>query len=187
MHENDTERIIGSCLEINSDIVRMKFEENKKYPKLFIKLRENYYRGKLIKSVKKMEKANLPLSKTNLLELFAYIFSNFPPYGSYQNIKQVLHVDKENMNLWKVIVKHNSLDILYTIDIDVNDDVFIVSVIINDTTKDSRNTSTVYLKELRTDKENMKEYIIDLNTILIRIIMDYILHVIESTKQLERK
>ena len=42
MHENDTERIIGSCLEINSDIVRMKFEDDKRYNKLFIKLREYY-------------------------------------------------------------------------------------------------------------------------------------------------
>lgn len=187
MNENDTERIIGSCLEINSDIVRMKFEEDKKHPKLFIKLRENYYRHKLIKSVKKLEKANVPLSKANLLELFAYVFSNFPPYGSYQNIKQVMHVDKENMNLWKGVIKHSSLDILYVIDIDVADDTFIVSIIINDAAKNSRNTSTVYLKELRTNKENMKEYITDLNSILIKIIMDYILHVIESTKQLERK
>lgn len=186
MVENNNERIIGSCLEINSDIIRMKFEEDKKFPKLFIKLRENFYRGKLIKTVKKLEKANIPLTKANLLELFSYIYSNFPPNGSYQNIKQILHVEKENLNIWKAIVKYTD-DILYTIDIDVIESTFTVTVIINNKEKDTRSTTDIYLKELITDKEKMKDHIRNLNSLMIKIIMNYILQIIESTKQIERK
>lgn len=185
MNENN-ERIIGSCLEINSDIIRMKFEEDKKFPKLFIKLRENFYRRKLIKTVKKLEKANIPLTKNNLLELFSYIYSNFPPNGSYQDIKQILHVEKENLNLWKAVVKYSD-NILYSIDIDVAEPTFTVTVIINNKEKDTRSTTDIYLKELITDKEKMKEHIQNLNTLMIKLIMNYTLDIIESTKQIERK
>lgn len=182
---NNNDRIIGSCLEINSDIIRMRFED-KKSSKLFIKIREFYFTHKLIKSVKKLQKANVPLNKENLLELFAYVYSNFPPYGNYQNIMKVMHVDKEDMNIWKGIIKYSD-DILFTIDIDNKEDTFTVVAIINDPEKDTRSNKTVYLKELSTDKENIKEYIYDLNKLLIKLIMDYILFVIDSSKEIERK
>ena len=181
----NTDRIIGSCLEINSDIIRMKFEDVK-YPKWIISIKETYYRHKLIKSVKKLEKANVPLNKENLLELFAYIFSNFPPYGTYKNIKQVMHVDKEDMNIWKAVIRYSE-DIVYSIDIDVKDNTFTVAIIVRNPEKDTRNTVTVYLKELYSTKENIGDHIYDLNKLLISIIKDYILDVIESTKELERK
>ena len=184
MSENN-ERIIGSCLEINSDIIRMKFEDTKT-PKLFIFIKENFYRHKLIKSVKKLEKANVPLNKENLLELFAYIFSNFPPYGNYRSIKQVMHVDKEDMNIWKAVIRYSE-DIVYSIDIDAKEDTFTVAIIVRDSEKDSRNTVTVYLKELYSKKENIDEHIYELNKLLINIIKDYILEVIESSKEIERK
>ena len=186
MNDNtNTERIIGSCLEINSDIIRMKFEDNKT-PKWIISMKESYYRHKLVKSVKKLEKANVPLNKENLLELFAYIFSNFPPYGNYKNIKQVMHVDKEDMNIWKTVIRYSE-DIVYSIDIDTKEDTFTVAIIVRDPEKDSRNTVTVYLKELYSKKENIDEHIYELNKLLINIIKDYILEVIESAKEIERK
>lgn len=185
MNDN-TERIIGNCLEINSDIIRMKFEDDNKYPKFFIKIRENFYRYKLIKSVKKLEKANVPLNRNNLIELFAYIYSNFPPYGSYQNIKQVMHVDKEDMNIWKAIIRYPD-NIVYSIDIDNEESTFTVVYIINDENNNSRITNTIYLTELITDKENLKEPIYNLNKLLIKITKDYILQTINSTKQIERK
>ena len=55
----------------------------------------------LLNDLPKLEKANIPLNKENLLELFTYIFNNFPPYGNYKNIKHIMHVDNENMNIWK--------------------------------------------------------------------------------------
>ena len=183
---NNNERIIGSCLEINSDIIRMKFDENIKLPKLILKLRENFYRHKLIKTVKKLEKANVPLNKSNLIEFFAYIYSNYPPNGSYHNIKQIMHVNNEDMILWKAIIKYSD-DILYVIDIDENEKIFTVSIIINDREKDIRRTTDIYLEELITDKEMSKDYINNLNKLIIKLIMQYILQIIESKKQIESK
>lgn len=181
----ENERIIGSCLEINSDIIRMKFEDTK-LPKIIINLREKYYRYKLVKSVKKLEKANIPLNKSNLLELFSYIYSNFPPYGSYKSIKQIMHVEKESMNIWKTVIRYSE-DIVISIDIDYKDETMTLTTIVNDPKTDIRKTYTDYITELRSDKPATKNIINGLNDSLIKIIMEYILSVIESTKNIERK
>lgn len=181
----ENERIIGSCLEINSDIIRMKFEDSK-LPKIITNLREKYYRYKLIKSVKKFEKANIPLNKSNLLELFSYIYSNFPPYGSYKSIKQIMHVEKESMNIWKTVIRYSE-DIVISIDIDYKDETMTLTTIINDPKTDIRKTYTDYITELKSDKPATKDIIDGLNKSLIKIIMEYILSVIESTKNIERK
>ena len=177
-------RIIGNCLELNSDILKMRFEDIKT-PKPILLIKENYYRYRLKKSVYKLEKANIPLNKENLLELFTYIFNNFPPYGNYKNIKHIMHVDNENMNIWKAVIRYSE-DIVYSIDIDNNDDVFIVAIVVKDE-DNSRFTTTAYLKELYSKKENIHNHIYNLNKLLINIIKDYIINVIESTKTIERK
>lgn len=184
MDNND--RIIGNCLEINGDIIRMRFN-NDKFPKfIFSRIKEKYYRYKLIKSVKKLSKANIPLNKNNLIELFAYMHSNFPPYGNYQNIIQVMHVDKNDIDIWKCIIKYSD-NMLFTIDIDNKEELFTVVLTVNNPDKNERVNRTVYLKHLATSKEEMKDYIKNLNNIMIKIIMDYILLVIDSSRQLERK
>lgn len=181
----ENERIIGSCLEINSDIIRMKFEDTK-LPKVFINLREKYYRYKLVKSVKKLSKANVPLNKTNLLELFSYLYSNFPPYGSYKKIKQIMHIDKNNLNIWKTVIRYSE-DVVVSIDIDNSEDKMTITTVINDPKTDQRTTYTDYISELKTDKNATKNIIEGLNKSLIETIMDYILSVIDSTKNIERK
>ena len=182
--ENNTERIIGSCLEINSDIIMMRYSDEKNYPEFFKSLREKYYKRKLINTVKKLEKANIPLNKNNLIELFACVYNNFPPYGKYQNIKQVLHVDKDNMNLWKAVIRYDESTI-YSIDIDQAEEKFTVNIII--IKDDTRIDYTDYLTELISKKEKTKDFIANLNKLLIKIIMDYILYIINSTESIERK
>lgn len=78
------ERIIGEFLEINADIVKQ--EANSKLPSFLSKLRANYFRRKLLKSLYKLEKSDYILNRNDISELFAYTFNNFPPKGSYNTI-----------------------------------------------------------------------------------------------------
>lgn len=172
---NNTERIIGSCLELNGEIVSMSFNSN--LPKFLAKIREFYFKRKLINSVKKLKKANTPLTTDNVMELFNYIYSNFPPFGSYKNIKSVIHTDKTD--IWRSSISKD--DIVYIIEIDtISKGIMNITIHINDENGNGK-TITCYLKELKTEKEYAKKYINSLNSILINIIMEYILDTIDST------
>ena len=71
----NTTHIIADCFEINADIISMRV--NSKLPSFISKFIENRRRDRLIKIVKKLKKANAPLSRTNLIELFTYMFNSF--------------------------------------------------------------------------------------------------------------
>lgn len=186
MEELNSERIIGSCLEINSDITRMKFEESR-LPRFFTNLRANYYRKKLIKTVKKLNKANIALSRENIIELLSYVFSNFPPTGTYDIISKTYHVVKNdgNIDIWScnVIVSPNRA---YHISIDNIEKQFEVTIIDNENNKGTRSYS-IRLTKLDTTNKNLNHYIKELNESLIKVIMNYTLSVIENSDNLERK
>lgn len=186
MEELNSERIIGSCLEINSDIIRMKFEESR-LPRFFNNLRSNYYRKRLIKTVKKLQKANIALSRENIIELLSYVFSNFPPTGTYDIIRKTTHTFnvEKNIDIWScnIVVSKNRA---YRISIDNIEKLFDVTIIDGESGSGTKTYSTS-LSKLETSNKNLSHYIKELNESLIKVIMNYILTVIEDSNKLERK
>lgn len=105
MELDNTNRIIGDFFEINSDIVYN--EHTSKFPKFIARLISKYYRNKLIKKVDELSGDNIILETENVSEIFAYIFSSFPPKGKFGCIQ---------------LVSFNSINQTYTSSISFNVD-----------------------------------------------------------------
>lgn len=87
MELENTNRIIGDFFEINSDIVYN--EHTSKFPKFIARLISKYYRNKLIKKVDELSGNNMILETENVSEIFAYLYSSFPPKGKFGCIRLV--------------------------------------------------------------------------------------------------
>ena len=88
---NYDKRIIGDFLEINGENIQYR-ENNKRNP--ISKIIYKYNRRKLKKAVTKLKKSNIILNRFNIIELFSYIYNNFPPDGKYD----IIYRSKINMN-----------------------------------------------------------------------------------------
>lgn len=172
------DRLIGDVMEINGDILMQ--EQNSKLPKFLARIRSRYYRSKLIKSAKKLRKANVPLTYDNLRELFNYMISNYPPEGSYKNIKKVkIYTASEidYMDAWveldnlKFLIKFNS-----TAEVRGKFDVTISHTVSETLTE----TFEIMLSKLETTKPELRDIIRELNNTLYNVIADYIIETISS-------
>lgn len=168
----NTTHIIADCFEINADIISMRV--NSKLPSFISKFIENRRRDRLIKIVKKLKKANAPLSRTNLIELFTYIFNNFSPDGEYKSIKGIKHiVIDESIESWVAMISVND-EFTAIIKIKMSDSGFSVELKIPDgngfMTRDISDISFLLAGDIEID-----QYLEKLNLTLISVMADYIL------------
>lgn len=182
MEELDNSRIIASCLEINNDIIMMKLDS--KLPLLLSKIRESYYRNKLIKTVNKLQKANIPLNTDNLTELFIYIYSNYPPYGIYKEIKWCKCINVNSVDIIESCIVLDDMKAIFKIDkLDTSGKFRLILSIKKD---EKFYNYDILLSELITSNNMIKDYVKELNKLLINIMRNYILDTINSYK-VERK
>ena len=147
---------------------------NSKLPSFISKFIENRRRDRLIKIVKKLKKANAPLSRTNLIELFTYIFNNFSPDGEYKSIKGIKHiVIDESIESWVAMIAVND-EFTAIIKIKMSDSGFSVELKIPDgsgfMTRDISDISFLLAGDIEID-----QYLEKLNLTLISVMADYIL------------
>lgn len=170
-------RLIGDCLELNADIIQNEHES--KLPKFLAKLRANYYRYKLIKSVKKIEQGNTPLSKDNLMELALYLYNNYRPYGEYKTISYVKYLESTDSYVMKLEVAKDVFSIFTLNEKNASFDAKIKPAV--DTTYD------VSLKELTSDNDDLKHHLLEINHELLKVITQYIIDTIEEYKEMDKK
>ena len=104
----NSHRIIGDIMEINYDIV----ENITKSPKFISKIKDKYYRYRLIKSIKSFKKKNLILGKMQCQELFAYILSLYN--GKYKSILNIDAMTTEESNLSVNVLVNLQNDPIYS-------------------------------------------------------------------------
>lgn len=172
MDNLDTNRIIGDCFEINGDIISMRIKS--KLPKFISKIQENFRRNRLIKIVKNLRKANVPLSRDNIIEYFTYIFNNFSPNGEYKSIKGIKHIIiDDTLETWIVMVSVNDeFTAVFKVEMDSKEFSIDLKIPNNDNfiTRNLTNLTQVY-----SDNPETFDYIDKLNKILISDMTDYIL------------
>lgn len=160
------ERIIGDFFEINADNLKYKID-NKKNPFSIIIYKINQY--KLKSRVKKLRNLNIVLNKNNIIEFVSYICNNYPPAGSYKNIKKS-KIGMKDTEVEFVISFDNITAIINTIFENI-------SIIIKVTNED--NSTTRYNLELpeleaNSSARDIREVINKVNNKLVEIMCDYI-------------
>lgn len=168
------ERIIGDFIEINADIYREKNES--KYPKFIRVIIAKRRKRRLYKLNNKIRNSNMILNKSNITELFYYIFNNFPPKGQYKDISQVTIVD--NNIIATVLLSVSDKWYKYIFNINTEDDFFDLTITKYD--REKEDTFYIQLKKLSNDTKETKEIIYNLNNCLINIICDYLNDVLEK-------
>ena len=135
--EVTTDRIIGDCFEINTDIMNQYNES--KLPKIIRKIRANYYKKKLLQEIEKIKDANVPLSKSILQEYFSCLYSNFPPSGNYMHVRDIKNIIIGNgVNMMEIQ--------LYPVNLEDHNSHITVETFIKIDMNDPKNTMTVKLK-----------------------------------------
>lgn len=89
----NSSRIIGDFLEINTDIVKTESELN--HISFFKKRKCKKLRNQLIETAKQIPKLNRSLKKENVYELINYIWSNFAPSGAFGSIQTSFREGKD--------------------------------------------------------------------------------------------
>lgn len=168
MEEINTERIIGDCMEINAEIVEQRFTS--KLPKFIARIREKYYRDKLIKIITKLKVANKPLTSNNLFEFFIYLYNNYPPKGSYKDIGYSVIIESSN----RLIAKITGEKWDGQIKIDLSD-LTKFELYLTVYKEVNLNTYNFTLKELTVSLEEVSDYVSEMNTIILNNMSDYII------------
>ena len=81
----ETDNIILDTLIANTEISDLR--RKLKYPGFILNFIEKRYRKRLLKSVMKIKKANIPLTRNNLFEYFSNIYNS--QQGKYKSIKTI--------------------------------------------------------------------------------------------------
>lgn len=172
--DNNTDRIIGDFCEINGDLVYLrntsiepKFISNYKY-------RKNHKR--LIKSVEKLRNSKHILTKNNLIELFAYCYNSYPPYGQYKSIKLSKILD-EDANNYESVVQFDNFVAIFNLSKKTTNFEIHLTIDNDDDTKDS---FTVELKELKTNNQKFINYIEIINSKLLSDMCDFIIDILSA-------
>ena len=158
------DRIIGSFLEINGDIILQ--ENESKLPKFIKKIRSRYYRNKVIKSIKKLRNSNHILSKDNIEEFFSYTFNSFPPYGKYKSVV----TSKIDNNTTEGILEFDNYKVIITIEKDEEN----FEIHINEINEDRYDTYNLYLDKLYSESKSSREILYTINNRLLNDICDFI-------------
>lgn len=166
---NDTNRIIGDFLEINSDIISRQVKS--KLPKFISNVVYNRYRKKLRKTVTKLQNSNMVLTKENLAEYFIYCYNNFPPKGSYRSVNKVLY--NEDTNKVEAIIKFESKQAI--IDIEDNYDGFTIGVKDKDIDTGNWNNFSIHCIKLESNMNIASEVLKEINKQLLDDICIFIL------------
>ena len=108
MNRDNSNRIIGDIIEINSDIIDKRIHSKSK--KFITNLKEKYYRYRLNRIIKQFKK-KLILNKYNIEELFSYIFTYYQ--GRYQCIQKIKinNTADNNITVAEVVIDANTDEI----------------------------------------------------------------------------
>ena len=178
--EINTDRIIGDCMEVYGEIVSMLHDTSSKEPRFIREIKAKRYLSKLVKIVKKIRDANKPLNKENLKEYFYYLFSSFPPYGSYKNTTTVNILESTN-----TVMAVFKLDIYTKIKFVIrdNDDMFNMIISKKSDKSEEVNSYDINTNELLVENKEIASIIEEINKTMLDNITEYILSSIKlSTK-----
>lgn len=169
---NETERIIGDSLEIYSDLIKSKNDESDKRPKFIKNIIFKRYYKKLVKIVKKLYKANKPLTRANLVEYFTYIYNNYPPYGTYKHMSVVKMLSSSIVAVFKV----DNIKAKFIIRED--EKTFNLVLAITNTNTEVVQNYDINLETLYSDDTRFKDKLESINNSIHQDIADYILDAI---------
>lgn len=83
----ESNNIISKYKELYDQIQNMC--NSSKAPKIFAKIRISMYKKKLLKSVDKLYKANIPMNTGDVIDMLTNIQSNNLPDGAYKNLEYI--------------------------------------------------------------------------------------------------
>lgn len=173
-------RIIGDFFEINANIVKQ--EADSKLPSFLSKLRANFFRRKLLKSLYKLEKSNYVLNAENISELFTYIFNNYPPKGNYNSIAFSKVMERNGNVEIEGIVRFDKISCI--INLSTEKSTFEISISSID--KDGeRHQFNLFLDKLYTDEKNTyyNDIVYQINKDLLKEIVNYTESVLKMYKR----
>lgn len=183
--ENDinVERIIGDCFEINADIIQSSI--NSKLPRFIADTREKYYRNKLIKVVKKLKKANIPLNRSNLIEFFSYLYNNYSLYNTEDSkckfIEWVKHLETDDLDIWEAkisdLCEYDNRTIKCIIKIDAKEEK--MQLLIGIYSEETIDSYDIWCSKIETSNSELREYVRIINNMLIESIYEYIINSLE--------
>ncbi len=166
-----TSNIIGDFLDINKEISMIKINGKMEF---IDNIRCKYYRNKLIKKTEKLSKANIPLSKDNILELLTHIYSNYMPTGKFGYITSTTYYGNSNCYVAAIALGNCS----YSLKVSNETEKFTISII--STGKRENKGFTVELNELHSNNREIEDLIRPLNKALVDTMVDYILDTLKS-------
>ena len=165
---DNNDRIIGDFLEINADIVS--YKQLSKSPKFITNFSVKRKRKRLRKMIDKLKETDYVLNKNNLIEIFAYIYNNFPPYGRYGSIYMVKMNDIENTDIEAVIRFDNIVAV-----ITIEDRMHGFGINIKDSSDpESLKSCSVNVNKLESKNKRSKDLLKKINERLFKDMIDYI-------------
>ena len=158
------DRIIGSFLEINGDIILQ--ENESKLPGFIKRIRSKHYRKKLIKSINKLRNSKYILTKENIEEFFSYTYNGFPPYGKFKSVI----MSKVDNDITEGVLKFDKYKIV--ISIYKNEENFEIHIVeSNEYGNDSYN---LYMDKLYSEAKANRELLYMINDKILNDICDFI-------------
>lgn len=177
IYTEQTSRIIGDFLEINADIVLYEQSSPNKFVKIIRHFIAKRNRNKLLNSLKKLRDSNHILDTDNLLELFIYIYNNFPPKGSYNSIKTVKILDEDG-NKVEALVSFDNYSSL--ISIDKRESGF--DIVIHELKEGNSNSCSIHCDKMYSDNPRTEDWLFIINGQLLNDMCDYIDSIITQYK-----
>lgn len=169
MNEINASRIIGDSLEINADITATYF--NSKLPRFISNILAKHYRNKLIKLINKLKTGNKILDIYNISEFLSYVYNNYPPNGTFENVESVRVMETSNRIIGVIKNQdkwYTKISIIRDMKSDIDFEFFVYDE--NKSVKRYDFKSKI----IKTDKSEIEEEVSDLNNILLDNIVKYI-------------
>ena len=170
----ETDNIILDTLIANTEISDLR--RKLKYPGFISNFIEKRYRKRLLKSVMKIKKANIPLTRNNLFEYFSNIYNS--QQGKYKSIKTIKLIDTDDHTLISALINIDKYKFIIKID-SRDENNLLLNISIKNEDKSFNNYNDISQKDLSgCINREVKEALSTLNRALWDELCDYLIEII---------
>lgn len=183
----DTTHIMNDCFVLNGEIIKESIDS--KLPRPLAIIREKSRRKKLIKMVEKLQKANIPLERDNILEFMSFAYNNISQFvGSEAIYKDKIvalqQITVANSPIWQMGMRvDDNLSCIITIDIAEPKDFQIIIKYIDKKMQDHKYDVRLE-RMIHESNSTIQDYVQKINKAIIELMYQYI---VDTLKQYNDK